>query len=217
MAQQINLYDSALLRKRDWFALSNVALGAGALALLVAMTGWLVRLDAPGMQARAATQDGQLKAMREQVQALGKRVADRHADPRLEQELATARQLATARGEVLDVLRQRLAADAPPFAGFLRGFARQTMNGLWLTGFAWDAAADSIEIQGRTVDPALLPEYIRRLNREPAFRGHAFAALNVVEGKTETPAQRAAYHEFTLVPVKAGEPERADTPAGRQG
>lgn len=217
MAQQINLYDPALLRKRDWLALSNVVLGAGVLALLVVAAGWLTRLDVPTLQAQAATQDTQLKAMREQVLALGKRVADRHADPRLEQELAAARQLAEARSEVLGVLRQRLAADAPPFADYLRGFARQTMTGLWLTGFAWDATADSIEIRGRTVDPALLPEYIRRLNREPAFRGHAFAALNVVEGKSETPAQKASFHEFTLVPVKSGEGASMAPPAGKQG
>jgi hypothetical protein len=215
MAQQINLYDPALLSKRDWLALSNVLLGAGVLAVLVAAAGWLVRLDVPTLQVQAATQDGQLKAMREQVLALGKRVADRHADPRLEQELASARQLADARSEVLGVLRQRLAADAPPFADYLRGFARQTMNGLWLTGFTWDAAADSIEIRGRTVDPALLPEYIRRLNREPAFRGHAFAALSVVEGKTDTPAQKAAFHEFTLVPVKSSA-GAGMAPAGKQ-
>ena len=217
MAQQINLYDPALLKQRDWFALSNVLLGAGLLAVLVFAAGWLPRLDLPVLQAQAATQDSQLKAIREQVLALGKRVADRQADPRLEQDLAAARQLAEARREILGVLQQRLAADAPPFAEYMRGFSRQTMPGLWLTGFAWDAAAESIEIRGRTIDPALLPEYIRRLNREPAFRGHAFAALNVVEGKAEAPAQKAAFHEFTLVPVKAVNDARAEPPAGRQG
>lgn len=228
MAQQINLYDPALLSKRDWFALSNVVLGAGVLAVLVVAAGWLVRLDVPALQAQAATQDIQLKAMREQVLALGKRGADRQADARLEQDLTAARQLAAARGEILGVLRQRLAADAPPFAEYLRGFSRQTMPGLWLTGFAWDAAAGSIEIRGRTVDPALLPEYIRRLNREPAFRGHAFAALTIAEGKpdtvagTATPstapitsAQKAPFHEFTLAPVKRGEATQAA--AGGQG
>lgn len=219
MAQQINLYDPALLSKRDWLALSNVVLGASLLAVLVVAAGGLVRLDMPALQAQTATQDTQLKAMREQVLALGKRVADRQADPRLEQQLASARQLAEARGEVLDVLRQRLTADAPPFAEYLRGLARQTMTGLWLTGFVWDAATESIEIRGRTVDPALLPEYIRRLNREPAFRGHAFAALNVVEGKSvaEATGQKPPFHEFTLVPVKPGAGAGMAPPAGKQG
>jgi hypothetical protein len=72
----------------------------------------------------------------------------------------------------------------------------------------------------------LLPEYIRRLNREPAFRGQAFSALNVAEGKpdpasgtkaaapTEAP-QKAQFHEFVLVPVKSGEATKLS--GGRQG
>lgn len=226
MAQQINLYDPALLRKRDWLALANVVLGAGVLAVLVAGAGFLARGGLSELQAQATTSETQLKAMREQVVVLGQRVADRRADPRIEQELAAARQLAEARGVVLETLRQRLAADELPFADYLRGLARQSMNGLWITGFAWDAASDGLEIRGRTLDPALLPEYIRRLNREPAFRGQAFSALNVAEGKPDPASgakaaasaeapQKALFHEFMLVPVKSG---NATGPVGgRQG
>ncbi|MEW6293043.1 MAG: hypothetical protein AB1544_07020 [Pseudomonadota bacterium] len=224
MAQQINLYDPALLRKRDWFALSNLVLGAGIAALLVATTGMLVRSGLPELQAQTTTGEAQLKAMRDQVLVLGQRVAERKADPRIEQELAAARQLAAARGGVLQALRQRLASGEPSFADYLRGLARQSMTGLWITGFAWDAASDGLEIRGRTTDPALLPEYIGRLNREPAFRGQAFAALTVAEGKPDTvagsaapipSAQKALFHEFTLVPVKRGAATGAA--AGRQG
>ncbi len=228
MAQQINLFDPALQRQRDWFALSNIVLGGGALALLVLGAGFLARGNLPALQAQAATGETQLKAMREQVLTLGQRVAERKADPRIEQELAVARQLADARGVVLQTLRERLEADVPPYADYLRGLSRQSMTGLWITGFAWDATNGSLEIRGRTVDPSVLPEYIRRLNREPAFRGHAFAALKLTEGKLETPAgttapestapesdRKALFHEFTLVPVKAG--AAANASAGRQG
>lgn len=219
MAQQINLYDPALKRKRDWFALSNVVLGAGIAAVLVVAAGLLARSGLPALQTQASASETQLKVMREQVLVLGQRVAERKADPRIEQELSAARQLAEVRGVVLQTLRQRLESDAPAYAEYLRGLARQSMTGLWITGFVWDAANDSMEIRGRTTDPALLPEYIRRLNREPAFRGHAFAALNVAEGKVEAAkaaapteaSPKAGFHEFTLVPVKTGES------AGKQG
>jgi hypothetical protein len=228
MAQQINLYDPALLRKRDWFALSNVVLGALVAAVLVVAVGFLARSGLPELQAQVTTGETQLKALREEVLVLGQHVAARKADPRIEEELAVARQLAATRGVVLQTLRQGLAADVPPFADYLRGLARQSMTGLWITGFVWDAASDGMEIRGRTTDPALLPEYIRRLNREPAFRGQAFAALKVAEGKPEPvaatvaksaapteAAQKALFHDFTLVPVKTG--EAAGTPVGRQG
>ncbi|MEW6515032.1 MAG: hypothetical protein AB1443_13655 [Pseudomonadota bacterium] len=226
MAQQINLFDPALLRKRDWFALANVVLGAGLAAVLVTAAGFAARSGLPALQAQAATSETQLKAMRDQVLVLGQRVAERKADPRIEQELATARRLAEARGEVLQTLRQGLESDVPSYAEYLRGLARQSMTGLWITGFVWDAASDSMEIRGRTTDPAVLPEYIRRLNREPAFRGHAFAALNVAEGKVDAASgtkaaapseapQKAGFHEFTLVPVKSGEMTKPSD--GRQG
>jgi hypothetical protein len=224
MAQQINLYDPALLRKRDWLALPNLVLGAAIAAALVAAAGFLARNTLPELQAQATTGEARLKALRDQVLVLGQRVAERKADPRIEQELAVTRQLAAARGEVLRALRQRLTAGDPPFADYLRGLARQSMSGLWITGFGWDAASDGLEIRGRTTDPALLPEYISRLNREPAFRGQSFSALTVAEGKPETvagspapvpSAQKAPFHEFTLVPVKRVEATAAA--AGRQG
>lgn len=221
MAQQINLFDPALQRKRDWFALSNVVLGAGLAAALVLAAGFLARAGLTELQAQASTGETQLKTLREQVVVLGQRVAERKADPRIEAELAVARQLAEARGVVLQTLRQGLETEAPPYADYLRGLARQSMTGLWITGFVWDAASDSIEIRGRTTDPALLPEYIRRLNREPAFRGQAFAALNVAEGKPEQaaataeapPPAKALFHEFVLVPVKVDH----NAATGRQG
>jgi hypothetical protein len=218
MARQINLFDPALLRKRDWFALSNVVLAAAALVMCVVVAGVLAQRELPTLKAQTATNDTQLKAMREQVLVLGQRVADRKPDPRVESELAAARLLAGMRGEILQTLRQRLEHDADPFADYLRGFARQSVTGLWLTAFTYDASSGSMEIHGRTVDPALLPEYIRRLNKEPAFRGRAFAALKLAEGKLEpvagTPAKTGApaeavksapFHEFTLIPVKEGE------------
>lgn len=186
MAQQINLYDPALLRKRDWFALSSLVLGAGVAAVLVAAVGVLVRTDLPALQAQVMDGEARLKAVREQLQALTPQGTERKPDPRIERELAVARQLSTVRSEVLQALRLHLASGDTPLADYLRALARQSMAGLWITGFTWDATSDGVEIRGRTTDPALLPEYIARLNRESVFRGRAFAALTIAEGKPDT-------------------------------
>jgi hypothetical protein len=73
-----------------------------------------------------------------------------------------------------------------------------------------------MEIRGRTLDPALLPEYIRRLNAEPAFRGHRFAALSVALPTAPAPAASVApaatvppWHEFALVPELEAKPAGA--------
>jgi hypothetical protein len=212
MAQQINLFDPALQRQRDWLALGNVAAAAGVLTVVVGAAGLLVRSDLPELRTQAEAGDAQLKASRDQLTTLGQR-ASAKPDPRLEQDVANARQLLAMRGEVLQVLRQGIGPGAVSYAEQLRGFARQSVAGLWLTRFDFNAGQGSMEIHGRTTDPSLLPEYLRRLNREPAFQGRAFAALKLTEGKPAAgpavagqPAAsvtgKAPYHEFMLIPQK---------------
>lgn len=217
MAGQINLYDPALRKKRDWLTLAHVMLGAGLLLLIVIGAGWPVRSNLAELRARVAAGEARLEELRAQMQTLGQRFAEQKADAGLERELATMRRLSEMRNVVLQTLRQRLAAETPAFADSLRGLANVAMPGVWITGFVWDMASNDMEIRGRTTDPALLPEYIRRLNREPAIRGHAFAALNIVEGKVEPVAgaptaasSLPAFHEFTLVPVKRESAAAAD-------
>lgn len=226
MAGQINLYDPALERRRDWLALHYVVGLSTALAVLVGALGFVARIDLPALTAQAANVESQLKAARDQVAALGRQAAGRKPDERLQQEIASRRLLLEARSEILATLRQSLGPDSHSFADYLRGFARQSVTGLWLTGFTIDMAGGGMEIHGRTIDPALLPEYIRRLDQEKAFEGQTFAALKLELAKPEAPnaevtsttrqpvPQRAPWHEFTLVPASA---DKTGKPAGGVG
>ncbi|MEW6165503.1 MAG: PilN domain-containing protein [Pseudomonadota bacterium] len=206
MSQQINLYDAALERQREWLTLGNVVAVCLLLLGVVGGSGHFARTEAKTLAARAAASESQLKTAREQIAALTQKIASRKPDARLEHEVAAQRLLLTARREVLATLRDGVGADGgATFADYLRGFARQTVSGLWLTAFNFDAKSGGIEIRGRTTDPALLPEYIRRLNQESAFQGRAFASLKLDAGQAETAAGAAPvlprYHEFVLIPV----------------
>lgn len=228
MAQQINLFDPALERQRNWLALGNIAGLAAGLIVVVGALGYAERRALAPLAALSVSNETRLKAAREQITALGQKMANRKPDPRLEQEVATRRFLLATRGEVLTLLRKSIGEEAgPPFADYLRGLARQTLPGLWLTAFSLEAQGGGMEIRGRTINPALLPEYIRRLNNEPAFQGRAFAALKLDTGKpdapvaasgtggagTTAPILAARYHEFSLIPLRA---DTADA-AGRAG
>lgn len=218
MAQQINLFDPALKRQRNWLTLGSVATLAVGLIVAVGALGYVERRALVPLTALSAGNEAQIKAVREQIMALGQQMANRKPDPRLEQEVAARRFLLATRGEVLTLLRKSVGEEAgPPFADYLRGFARQAVPGLWLTAFSLEAQGGGMEIRGRTVDPALLPAYIRRLNSEPVFQGRAFAALKLDTGKPDAPAPApsaggagaaapmltARYHEFSLIPLRA--------------
>lgn len=224
MMQQINLYDPALRRQRDLFSLANVLSAGFLLAVAVGGLGWMERQALPPLKAQTVLNDTQIKTLRDQISVLGQQAANRKPDPQLEHELGATRLLLDLRTEVLAVLKQRLGPEAESPTEYLRGFARQAMGDLWLTGFSCETVGGGMEIHGRTLDPALLPQYIQRLNAERAFRGRAFAALKLSEGKIEVPpgtppssgssistgtaAAPAArpvkppFHEFTLIPVR---------------
>lgn len=212
MTQQINLYDAALLRKRE--LLSAVNLAAAAAALLVFIGAWavLARAQLATLEAEQQTLAPQLKTLQDQMTALAKQVGAMKPDPRIEAELASARALLAVRGEVLGVLEKSIGGGATSFAEYLRALARQSVGGLWLTGFAVGEGGGGMEIRGRMTDPARLPEYIRRLNSEQAFQGRSFAALQVSPGQAAAPAgtvsapgaatapATAPFHEFVLAP-----------------
>ena len=214
MSQQINLLNPALRRSRDWLAAKPLALAAGAaLAVVVAIAATL-RIQPDGLERAAAAQSAQLKAVQDRLIAAAKEVAARKPNDRLQADLANARVQLQGRQAIMAVLQGGAIGSSSGFADYLRGFARQLPSGLWLTGFAIGAGGSEMEIRGRMLDPAALPEYIRRLNAEPAFQGRSFAALNIRRPQPEAGARTAAapnYVEFELKqndPAPAADPEK---------
>lgn len=194
--QYINLYPAALRRESPPMSVTQLALAC--LVLVAALGAWSVvaRVQAQALARQASDLDAQLKADREQVTALGMEMAARKGDPLLAAQLAGAESLLAARREAIVVLEQGRIGNAEGFSDYLRAFSRQTLSGLWLTGFDISAGGAEMSIAGRTVDAELLPRYVRRLNAEQAFRGRSFAQL----------AMRSA----------SGEPA-AGTPGGDKG
>lgn len=212
MSQEINLINPALRPRRDWLSFRRVAPAAPAALLLVAGIAGALRVSVSSGQKAQTSAAAQLATARDQAQALQARLAARRSDPALEQEAA---QLAAALGQRREQLKlaRGLAAEDGGFAEVMRGFSRQRVEGVWLTGFS--VGPGGFDIRGRLLDPGLLPAYIRRLNGEPAFRGRQFAALDMLgveptaapaaggapaaaPAASPAPSGPARYTEFTL-------------------
>jgi len=220
MPAQINLYDPALRRRRDPLALGNLVLAAVVSVIIIGAWAYAARLETAALRGQQASTEQQLQAVRAQTTALGQQISGRRVDTAIERELAELRAQLALRNQILDALQRTAgAARAAVYAEYLRGLARQAPQGLWLTEFSVMAPGEGLAIRGRMLDPALLPEYIRRLNRETAFQGLGFAALNmhVAEGAAAGDAGMPRHHEFLLAPTAAPESGSDGAPgAGRQ-
>lgn len=211
MSQQINLLNPDLRPRQDWLAFAVVAPSSLAvLALVLAGALWL-HAEQRTLVAQESALAGEVKATQERLQAAAKAGGERKSDPLLAREAQRLEASLQWRREALRLLQVGGFGETTGFSAFMKGLARQTLEGLWLTAFA--IKGGEVELGGRMLDPALLPVYIRRLNTEPGFIGRRFAELSmtgVPEQKQAKPAAGAAspsrlppHTEFALRSVAA--------------
>ncbi|MFP5340856.1 MAG: PilN domain-containing protein [Gammaproteobacteria bacterium] len=202
MSQQINLYNPAFERRRQWLSLNILGAALAALVLLFAVAAALtgMRNDALARQERASA--GQLAQLKAQASKMTAQVGARQKDPRLLEELGRVQADLDAGAEVLAVLQGGALGNTAGYSEYLRAFARQSFDGLWLTGFSIAGAGHDVTIQGRALRAELVPDYLKRLNRERIMQGRAFSELSMelpkaqVDAKTQP--ERAGYLEFRL-------------------
>ena len=205
MSQQINLFNPALRPKRELFSSVNVAIAAAITLVAVAVVGSVASGLAAQRRSEAQAADAALKSAQGRLTQLAQTAAAK-PDAKLKTELETARSLVKTRDEVLAALhRGSVGGGTAGYAEVLRSLARQSLSGLWLTGIRGDPATGDLELRGRTLDAALVADYVRRLNAERMLAGHSFAALSMdrpnLADKSAAPASAprpAPYLEFVL-------------------
>jgi hypothetical protein len=128
-------------------------------------------------------------------------------------------------------LRNGAAGSPGGYADSLQALARQTLPGLWLTNFTIADGGGALTLRGRTLDPAQLPAFIKRLAAEKAFQGRRIAEVSMedssllsgpktvalVDAKqvSALPATtRARFTEFILTGSKDGEATNATNASG---
>lgn len=190
MSQEINLFNPALRPKTDWLAFRPVAaLTLALVALVVVAWAWVA------WQTQAATQEriageARLRAAQQSLSEAQATLAGHRPSPQLAAEIDRLTTDLARRHHVLQRVRETVVDGNGGLSDVMRGFSRQIMEGVWLTGFSSDGKG--IDIRGRLLDPGLLPAYIRRLNNEPAFRGRRFATLDMQDGKAAAATNGAA-------------------------
>lgn len=227
MSQQINLYNPALRKRQDWLTARPLAAVAAGLLVVVAAVAGFSSYQARQSQAAADDLTAKLKATQAEIETLTKAVAERKPDPAIVAKVAETKLQFKARQEVMDAIAGGAIGSSEGFSEYLRGFSRQTPQGVWLTGFTIGAGGNDMEIRGRMLSDSLLPEYVKRLSGEKVFKGRSFAGLELSRPAQTAPAaaapaatgataatpaapQSARYVEFVLMPrpQAAGETKR---------
>lgn len=224
MSQQINLFNPIFLKQKKTFSAVNM-LDAMALLLVGVFAFYAyASIEILTLDRQAAATARQYDQSKLRLAQTSARYAPKKTDAALEAEVNNLQVQLSARQATLSNLGIGAAVSQASYAEYLRALARQSLGGLWLTGFKVGKGGAEIEISGRALQPELVPTYIRRLNQERALQGRAFDSLSMTrrDGPLPADASRPAsapasysYTEFRLGAVHAEMAPVADAgPAG---
>ncbi len=201
MSQQINLFNPIFMKQRKYFSLLAMlqALGLVVVGSLFFygyahyQVGQLGKQSEEGIkrnnaeQARFARFSAELSlqqvnlALQDEVRRLEKQVAEQN--------------------ELVDTFKSGALGNATGYSGYMSAFARQVVQGIWLTGFKITGDAAQISLSGGVVNPELLPAYIQRLGKENIMRGKTFSTLQMQQPKADAADKGAPtprYVEFVM-------------------
>ena len=217
MSQNINLFSPAFRKQRELLTLATVAQCLGI--TLVALFGYHYYLQqhVNGLAAELKSAESLLKSHQSHAERLRGKPGAARPDAQLDADIARYEgELKLAR-ESVEALKGGAFGNQRGFAEYLRAFSRQSVNGLWLTGFNI-AGSGELEIRGRVLSPDLLPSYIQRLNQEKVLAGRSFARLEMSRPKAEPVAGKdkdakkavrvPRFLEFSLATTDTAKPEK---------
>jgi len=180
MSQQINLFNPIFRKKGFSFTSSTALLYGVGIAVAAGALGAVYeqyQLREAGVVAQAVEQRHKDTVAR--FDKLTADLAQQKPNAELAADVAKLDMQLKGRQEVIEALNSGAVGNTGGFSEYMRAFARQSVNGLWLTGFDIAQGGNELAIQGRTLNADLVATYLKQLNQEKPLQGRQFSALRI--------------------------------------
>lgn len=205
MAKQINLVNPLLQTQKTAFSAHNMAQALGlVLGGMLIFYGYAY-FTVLRLQWRNSSAEGAVYEETRKLQKATEEIQKRTQNPKLQADVRDYEIKLAGQSSLLAVVNSETLANidnARLYSGYLSGLARQSVPGLWLTEIRVTGNTGALSLKGRVTDPAMLPEYLKRLGRESALSGRKFTVMDLREsGQIALTAgndQRVGYFDFTL-------------------
>ncbi len=179
MRQEVNLYADDFRPRREWLTLEQLAASAVAVIVLVALAALLLQLSLNSLRDEQRELEADVTEARTLVTELDSTLQQRREDvaladrvDRLEQQVRDRRRLLSRADEVTQATREG-------FTPYLRGVARNSFEGLWLTAIRVNLVRGHVGLEGRAQAGGMVPEYLQKLQTEDVFEGRRFAHFSI--------------------------------------
>jgi hypothetical protein len=201
MSQQINLLNPALIKQKDLLNPNNIGVTLAVLIVLMMTFYGQAQKQLSSLTLQRTEASEALTKAQNQLKETAARHAMREPNKELPLQIAQLEQKEKMQQQVLQTISQGSASPEKGYAAIMRAFAKQSIDGLWLTGFNFDSHTEQLNITGRTLEADLVPEYISRLSQEPALKGKQFSGLNMNQSKADALASNATAPVLATTPI----------------
>jgi hypothetical protein len=183
--QQINLYQPLFRQQKKIFsAVTMLQMTGFFVVVLGVIYAWNVRSLAPFQDEleKTSVEFDRLAARIEQVRVKTPGEAETRL---LEQEISRLTRELKYRRELKEALAAGTFGNTDGFSGYFEALARGHVDGAWLTGIMIAQGGVQLSLTGLTIDPELVPLYIKRLAESPAFQSRGFNVLELARSQQE--------------------------------
>ena len=201
MSQQINLFNPIFLKQKKIFTALPMAEALGLIVAGALLLAWYAGRNVAELEQSAASGKALLADRERRLVNANTQFAPRQKSPALAAELAQAEAELKALHDVESVLHGGALGNTAGYAEYFRALSRQNVGGLWLTGVTINGAGNDIGVQGRAMQPTLIPNYIARLTGERVMHGKTFASLDIGRPDVQQPAAPAAPSATATAPA----------------
>lgn len=190
MSQNINLFSPAFRKPRQLLTLAAVAQCLGITLAALLGYNYYVQQELRAVAAELAAAQKLFDTQVNFAQKLKVKPVPAVTEAQLDAEIRQLEAEFRMALKSIEALKSDAFGSQQGFAEYLRAFSRQSIGGLWLTGFSIGGSGE-LEIRGRALSPDLLPSYIQRLNRERVLAGRTIARLEMIRPKPEPVVDKA--------------------------
>lgn len=185
MSQQINLFNPLFLKQKKYFSVVTMARAIAVLVSGLAIFYLYAVVQDGKLSQRAEESTRSYDLQKDRFIRVSAELAPGKIDTQLEQDLRAAEAAVAGRQNLLREMQTGVMGNTAGYSEYMRAFARQAVQGLWLTGIQIAEGGEQLALDGRALQPDLLPTYIRRLNGEAAMRGRPFESLTIARVTTK--------------------------------
>jgi len=179
VSQQINLFNPIFLKQKKIFGALPMAEALGVVVVGALLLTWFASHRLAELEQQAEAGKALLAGRETRLNKANAQFAPRQQSAVLAAELAQAQNELNSLQQVEAILRGGALGNTAGYAEYFRAFSRQNVSGLWLTGLTIVGAGNDIGVQGRAMQPTMIPNYISRLTAEKIMRGKTFASLQI--------------------------------------